>query len=441
MNISDIAKYFSIYECLSADKKDENEIREYLENNLNCSTATLSRIIKSLRQDEVPMILSADGKYYIDENESSRLLAELSRILPGTQEMALVTTRREINDKCVALTNQNENLQKVLEEEIKKRKTAEKTINDMKKEKDSRLFTSNVVFLDTVDMGPDEEFIERELITDFIPELDLDAAIRKHSKEKPLIETISEEKILNETNYRKKNVRSIITSELFRKRRNENAMKKTVEGVGYEQDKKAVMNQIVKNRYMSIQAILSNRRLSNQQKLSLYAFNSCYHGTDFESLIHFAADENIDANEFILLVESCEEEELKSVETMLRVLAKPSEVKQRLDFSKELVAGDWYIEAELNGKETKFVLVPEDEIIRLKNKMGLEHEPYQNDENEIDDKMEVNMQEKKEKNQTPLMKAPDFVATYNVDEVNFDDYDFEDDVVDAKDFREETGEE
>lgn len=435
MNISEFAKYFSVYECLSTDKKDENEIREYLENHLRCSSATLSRIIKSLRQDEVPMILSADGKFFIDEKESSRLLAEFSRILPGTQEMALVTTLRELNDKCLVLTNQNEKLQQLLEEESKKRKDAEKTIYEMKKEKDCRLFTSNVVFLDTVDMGPDEEFIERELITDFIPELDLDVAIEKHSKEKPLVEAVPDGKILNETNYRKKNVRSILTSELFRKRRNENEMKKTVEEVGYTQDKEAVMNQIVKNRYMSIQAILSNRRLSNQQKLSLYAFNSCYHGTDFESLIHFAADENIDANEFILLVESCDDEELKSVETMLRVLAKPSEVKQRLEFSKELVAGDWYIKAELNGKETKFVLVPEDEIIRLKNKMGLVHELDQNDENEVDDKMEIDMQEKREKNQTSLMKAPDFVPTYNVDEVNFDDYDFEDDVVDAKDFR------
>ena len=119
MNISEFAKYFSVYECLSTDKKDENEIREYLENHLRCSSATLSRIIKSLRQDEVPMILSADGKFFIDEKESSRLLAEFSRILPGTQEMALVTTLRELNDKCMVLTNQNEKLQQLLEEENK----------------------------------------------------------------------------------------------------------------------------------------------------------------------------------------------------------------------------------------------------------------------------------------------------------------------------------
>lgn len=131
-------------------------------------------------------------------------------------------------------------------------------------------------------------------------------------------------------------------------------------------------DKILRNRFISINNIIKSTRLTNQEKLMMYAMNSEYHNTNVERLLIYAGAHCINANYLIYLLEDpdvCTTYE--NTVAFLSQFADASEYRMKLDLARELIEGKWYITADYNGRTTKFQLVPIEEFNELRKIAGL----------------------------------------------------------------------
>ena len=144
---------------------------------------------------------------------------------------------------------------------------------------------------------------------------------------------------------------------------------------------------------MSVNSILQNSDLTNQEKLIMYAMNGEYHNTNIERLLVFAAQHCIHADFLIYILEDpdvCTTYE--NTVGFLDQFANASEFRMKLNLARELIEGKWYITADYNGKDTKFQLVPIDEFNELRRAAGLPESKYtykNNDDKKEEPKEEV----------------------------------------------------
>lgn len=135
--------------------------------------------------------------------------------------------------------------------------------------------------------------------------------------------------------------------------------------------------EILRNRFISLNKIIKFDKLTNQEKLMMYAMNSEYHNTNVERLLNYAGEHCINADLLIYILEDpdvCTTYE--NTVGFLSQFAQASEFKMKLELARELIEGKWYITAEYDGKKTKFQLVPIDEINELRKMVGLPISQY-----------------------------------------------------------------
>lgn len=139
--------------------------------------------------------------------------------------------------------------------------------------------------------------------------------------------------------------------------------------------RKVTEEDIHDNRKNSIQLIMQDDDMSNQMKLALYAGWHEYHGTEMEDLLNYAGDHVLDANYVISLLEHPKEyNNYENVRGFLRQSVKASEARMKRETARELIAGDWCVVAEYNGKPCKFQMVPVNELIMFRH--ALEKNAY-----------------------------------------------------------------
>ena len=162
-------------------------------------------------------------------------------------------------------------------------------------------------------------------------------------------------------------------------------------------------DKILRNRFISLNNIIKSDRLTNQEKLMMYAMNSEYHNTHIERLLTYAGAHCINANFLIYILEdpdTCSTYE--NTVAFLSQFADASEYRMKLNLARELIEGKWYITADYNGRKTKFQLVPIDEINELRKAAGLPISKFSYKEEEEDDPFPDEVEEE-------VPKKPDFV--------------------------------
>ena len=176
-------------------------------------------------------------------------------------------------------------------------------------------------------------------------------------------------------------MKRIGTKEFFKKRVKDNQEAKKIEERvgqlfpnhgGKKTEWQKERDRILRNRFMSVNSILQNSDLTNQEKLIMYAMNGEYHNTNIERLLVFAAQHCIHADFLIYILENpdvCTTYE--NTVGFLDQFANASEFRMKLNLARELIDGKWYITADYNGKDTKFQLVPIDEFNELRRAAGL----------------------------------------------------------------------
>ena len=217
---------------------------------------------------------------------------------------------------------------------------------------------------------------------------------------------------LTEKNHALRTMKTVGTKRFFSKRVRDNAEVKKVESrVGQlfpahgdgKSERQKERDKILRNRFISLNNIIKSDRLTNQEKLMMYAMNSEYHNTHIERLLTYAGAHCINADFLIYILEdpdTCSTYE--NTVAFLSQFADASEYRMKLNLARELIEGKWYITADYNGRKTKFQLVPIEEINELRKAVGLPISKYSYKEEEEDDPFPDDVEEE-------VPKKPDFV--------------------------------
>lgn len=118
------------------------------------------------------------------------------------------------------------------------------------------------------------------------------------------------------------------------------------------------------NRRKSVELLLADETLSNRAKLALYAGWHEYRGTEMEDLLNYAGDHCLDANYVIRLLEKADvANNYQNVRGFLRQACKASKARMKCEAAKEMIAEEWYVIAQYNGKACRFQMFPVEELL------------------------------------------------------------------------------
>lgn len=342
-----------------------------------------------------PAYLTIDGdNISYDAASLAKDLHELmEKLLPNDcRDEPQGVLREENNKEQVAiLTGEKKELAKRIAEKediISKLKSelSEKFGSSLKSELERKVLVAS-----SISVGPKEHISDECFLVDPEELLDVDACVARYGGELDSfykeIPTDSEDigfapgHELTEKNHALRTMKTVGTRRFFEKRIKDNAEAKKAESkVGQlfpahgdsKTDRQKERDKILRNRFISLNNIIKSDRLTNQEKLMMYAMNSEYHNTNVERLLTYAGAHCINANYLITILEDpdvCTTYE--NTVAFLSQFADASEYRMKLNLARELIEGKWYITADYNGHTTKFQLVPIEEFNELREKAGL----------------------------------------------------------------------
>lgn len=378
-----VATYYPIYQYVGSCTRSLEDIREYLIS-LGIHRNTVKSQLESITGDNPGMFRINGDLVTIDTEKAISFIADLESCFSSVLNAEDTAVKMVVNlqeeyaklkaEKC-ALESKLEALNK------KKEKT---TAISKKKLEACKLIFPKLLEVDSVAVGEIENVEDSIFLNKEVPLLSYEEFVRRHGLERDsFYMELGEECELSQENYRKKTFRTIFTESRFLKRlqettrvqeksKNLSLREEIAKKFHVSDDVAAMQERFVGGRAVSIQEILSDKKLSNQEKLSLYAFYSPYRRTDMERLLNMAGDQCVNAEWLIMLLETPELcNNYENVKNLLRQSLKPSEWEMKQRLAEELIARKWYIKAKYNGKETKFQLVPIEEFNEIRERLEL----------------------------------------------------------------------
>lgn len=375
-----LTSYPDLYEFLSERPRTEEEFEKFL--SLRRKETAVRVFMANLRKKQTGLIVLKNHYVSIDEMLARLVVDQLSELFhlddfnPEVHSLLVkLKDAEEERDLAVAKVQQ-------LQDEIKKVNQSEIQKMDFLR----KYISQNILYPESVSTSKASEKDKMSMF-DMMFEDDVCVCLdipRETKRESYYQSEIKDEQELTEENYKSRAMKRILTDLFMELKRDylkkmnsfekEHGILKKKEKDDKDEKSQidAYLEQIRRNRLKSIQSIVGNKELTNQEKLALYAFYSDYHNTDMEELINFAGDYNVNANLLIDILETpTNEYDCENVKNMLRQFAKPSEYHQMKRFARELLEGKWYITADYRGKETVFQLVPVDEINEIREILGL----------------------------------------------------------------------
>lgn len=169
---------------------------------------------------------------------------------------------------------------------------------------------------------------------------------------------------LSKSNIQKKNInetsKSIVKNLLFWKK-NVKACQKDPNGVAARYDNERKKNILE----------LINSDCSNEEKYLKYFLMTPGLNREFLKTLQGASELNINAKLLISLLEQpCNKFNKQVIESYVSNLHKGVEYNLKQELAEELIRGEWYIKAKINGVEDKFQLVPISVLENLINKIN-----------------------------------------------------------------------
>ena len=386
-----VVEYGDVYELAAEGMTSVEELKTALKKN-GATGGTLQRRMDFLTGEPAYIMVDGDHIKYDYQALAAELLGVMKSLMPpnysvGAENVSEKDTRNQVrilteeNDKCIKKI-------KELEERIHKLKAelAVRSSDYLKTELGRKVLVAS-----SISVGPKENVSDECFLVDPEELLDVDACVARYGGELDSfydeIPTDSSDTgyepghELTERNHALRTMKTVGTRRFFEKRIRDNAeVKKMENNVGQlfpgrgngKTERQRERDKILRNRFISINNIIKSTRLTNQEKLMMYAMNSEYHNTNVERLLTYAGAHCINANYLIYLLEDpdvCTTYE--NTVAFLSQFADASEYRMKLDLARELIEGKWYITADYNGRMTKFQLVPIEEFNELRKIAGL----------------------------------------------------------------------
>lgn len=518
-----LKNYEHIYECVAVKKKTIQEIKEYCITEKGMNESTLRRHFKTIADDKNNGMLIVDsGGFSINKPLVRDVFTEIFQMLnvefddvsgeimerKDAEIEELKKSVERLNEEKRDLTNDVGKEQKRNKEKDAEIIRLNNKIASLVQDQISKQLNRGVVYAGglTIDPGPTAK--EALFLDESIIDLEIEKSVSKYGGKRDSFYSVSEDvkesldedgnklpgNELSKENYFLRTARSIMSKpffetwakdvseeKVFNKKHGivptvSDARKKArAKADAGKTDIERHSEELIRKRKISIQTLLNDDRFTDQMKLQLYARFCDYHGTEMEQLINFAADYGINARWFIQVLESPDDcDNYENIRDYLRIFAKPSEFKKKMDFARELVDGVWNIKMEYDGKPTQFALVPIDEIKEIKERLLLpeskfvcrdllehidnEHgrkssctEKKEATKEESESKKESNKKETKDEVETKdgnsevsategfMIAKPSFVETYIMKEDDPNDaldFGFDEDAIDYGEFEE-----
>ena len=441
-----VMEYGDLYESVAQGVESVEELISTLKRN-GVIAGPLQRRADYLSGEPPYLSIEGDSISYdaVSLNRDLRKLAD--NLIPSDyrDETKHAAEKLQLKEQVSKLESENEKLVKEMSEK-------EKLISELRAELLARSaemvkteLERKVIVASSISVGPQESIMDDCFLVDPNRLLDVDACVARYGGELDSFykEIPTDEKNtgfepgheLTERNHALRTMKTVGTKRFFLKRIKDNAEAKETEkrvgqlfpghGDGKTEWQKE-RDKILHNRFMSLNNILKCDRLTNQEKLMMYAMNTEYHNTHIERLLNYAGSHCINANYVIELLEDpdiCTTYE--NTIDFLNQFANPSEFRMKLNLARELIEGKWYITADYNGKETKFQLVPIDEINELRKAVGLPISEfvYKGKKTKKFGRKNEDAEEEEEN-----LKKPDFVEDVSADsygDIDIPDDDFE----------------
>lgn len=360
MNLSimkSLSAYEKIYACIGRNVYTRDELTEALNASGEIkSRTTIAKYVNLSFDGKLPMVTVKGGRVCIEEAEIREFIEELCTLL-GTEAEELfattqsVTLKKNKDEECQALLSKKDQEIQNLKTEIQN-DVAKGIVTEMDK---------NPIVLSTIQSVPAEVFQRDFFLEHPKTLLDIPKLVSKYGGERPSFYSKSNDDE-NGMELTTKNYCSRIAKILFKSKFLQHRLEDE-ERIVREYDLK---KKIYKNRLESIQKLL-DEDLGNQLKLSLYAGFYEYRGTEMESLLNYAGAHGIEANYVIQLLENpMEFHNYENIRGFLRQACDPSEARMKREAARELIAGDWYVVAEYNGKPCRFQMMPVNELLKFR---------------------------------------------------------------------------
>lgn len=416
--LKQLGALYYVLEFVGSGEKSERDVIAY-QMSRGMPESTARRNTRSICNGECPLFIVTDSGISVNRQELTEVIAELQKITNDKREEVAATvtknnltrvrtSKKELTEEVDALKRQLKDQAELEQEVARLKKLVESYKTDVAKAK----LDKPVVLVSSEQVTPCSGEWEHQFLT----------------KEEEVSAVPEEEKSFTCVNYLKRGIKKIFTEKFMKER--VGSLLKRDKKKNFKSDKLYVNN------------LLTVPGLTNQQKLALYATFSEYRHTDFEKLLNFAGDCNINADMLIQWAESLNGEmDFLQLKNALRQFAKPSEYKMKYELAKELLAGEWYVEFEHNGEPTRFRLVSEKDILAVKEALGLSENAftYVSEADNVRNAVEIaipkkRMDEQKDVKQAQTIPKPDFVAHYVMGDA--EDYDLPMESVSYDEYRE-----
>lgn len=377
--LTTLEKYGYIYHMVGMNPITRKELREKIKKDSpKMSETTLKKYSDAPFDGAYPMFVVKEDKATLDITAFRSFIEELCKYV-GTDAAVLFTGpapapggRKGDNPQIAKVPNKAENPQII--NERKKNTELSKQIADLEKQIEELRLENQKIIADSVLANMSKEVnistvrvfgkaVEEDIFLHNVS--DVLGEVRDVSKvggirQSFYVKDSDKTKELTVQNARSKVAEILFKSKFFEKLFHDScAYEKKVSG-----KVDITATQMDANRRKSIELLLSDDKLSNRAKLALYAGWHEYHGTEMEDLLNYAGDHCLDANYVIRLLEKPDvANNYQNVRGFLRQACKASEARMKREAAKELIAGEWFVIAEYNGKPCRFQMLPVEELL------------------------------------------------------------------------------
>ena len=408
--INSLKQYQSLYEFIGKQPRTKEDICQYATDVLGKkSRTTVLKYANQAFDGDIPLLIVKDDLISIDGDKYREFIETLSSMfgidiykmcsvpLPTKKkkpedEIAKVTSIeapiiKEYRGKVNELEAELSKVKAVYEQRLKEIEAENQKLADEWQKKLEQLknrrakkecanvaadMDKKVVVTSTIRSVAPEHLARDFFLDDSHWQIDIPVQVSKFGGEKDsLYEVIDgEDKKLEVESYVSNVFTKLMKLPILKRRiEDESKLKQVEEGTVSEEKRRYLKRkeitgvEIYENRLASINNMLLNPNLSNQMKLAYYAAMTEYHGKEMSDLLNYAGDMCVDVVEVIKLLENpMEHNNYHNVRGYLRQASKPSEARIKRETVRELISGEWYVEAEYNGKMCKFQMLPMTEL-------------------------------------------------------------------------------
>lgn len=377
--LTTLEKYGYIYHMVGMNPITRKELREKIKKDSpKMSETTLKKYSDAPFDGAYPMFVVKEDKATLDITAFRSFIEELCKYV-GTDAAVLFTGpapapggRKGDNPQIAKVPNKAENPQ--ILNERKKNTELSKQIAELEKQIEELRLENQKIVADSVLANMSKE-INISTVRVFGKAVEEDIFLHNVSDVLGEVRDVSKVGGIRQSFYVKdsdkakeltvQNARSKVAEILFRSKFFEKLFH---DSCAYEKKVSGKVDitttQMDANRRKSIELLLSDDKLSNRAKLALYAGWHEYHGTEMEDLLNYAGDHCLDANYVIRLLEKPDvANNYQNVRGFLRQACKASEARMKREAAKELIAGEWFVIAEYNGKPCRFQMFPVEELL------------------------------------------------------------------------------